>query len=220
MSSELSRSQFAHDTLQQSTAALATLGEHYSTLDDLLASSRNLLSTLIHSQKSDTWYLESAFYVLLVTIAWLVFRRFLYGPLWWLVYLPLKLFYKSTVAILVALGVGNTNKSELGLASSSLIVQPSATGGLPKYGARMGDQQINVGAGGRGVAGEDKDRPLNEGERLSEEVGRMAEDARAEGDEKAGQGESADDVKPNPKKRMWEEDKEAAKAEERPRDEL
>ncbi|TVY60665.1 hypothetical protein LSUE1_G006621, partial [Lachnellula suecica] len=54
MASELSRSQFAHDTLKESTAALAELSETYSTLDNLLSSSRNLLGTLLRSQKSDT----------------------------------------------------------------------------------------------------------------------------------------------------------------------
>ena len=91
MQSELSRSRFAQETLEQSTAALADLGEHYTNLDTLLANSRSLLSSLVRSQKSDTWYLETAFYILVTTIIWLVFRRFLYGPLWWFVWLPLKL---------------------------------------------------------------------------------------------------------------------------------
>jgi len=76
MQSELSRSRFAQETLEQSTAALADLGEHYTNLNTLLANSRSLLTSLVKSQKSDTWYLETAFYILVTTIIWLVFRRF------------------------------------------------------------------------------------------------------------------------------------------------
>ena len=99
MASELSRSQFAHDTLKESTAALAKLGETYSIMDTMLSSSRNLLGTLLKSQKSDTWYLETAFYVLSATIAWLVFRRLLYEPLWWFLWFPLKIFFRSLIGV-------------------------------------------------------------------------------------------------------------------------
>ncbi|KXJ91975.1 hypothetical protein Micbo1qcDRAFT_162045 [Microdochium bolleyi] len=99
MASELSRSEFAHKTLQESTAALAQLNDSYSNLDTLLATSKDLLGTLWRSQKTDTWYLETAFYVLGVTIAWLVFRRWLYGPMWWLVWLPLKLVFRTGMGV-------------------------------------------------------------------------------------------------------------------------
>lgn len=101
MASELSRSEFAHKTLQESTAALAQLNESYAGLDTLLATSRDLLGTLWKSQKTDTWYLETSFYALGATIAWLVFRRWIYGPAWWLVWLPLKLVFRT------GLGVGS-----------------------------------------------------------------------------------------------------------------
>lgn len=109
MASELSRSQFAHDTLKESTAALAQLGESYSTLDTLLSSSKNLLGTLLRSQKSDTWYLETAFYVLVATIGWLLWRRLLYGPTWWLVWFPMKIFFRSLTGVLTGVGlIGGT----------------------------------------------------------------------------------------------------------------
>ncbi|POS86358.1 hypothetical protein EPUL_000570, partial [Erysiphe pulchra] len=54
MANELSRSQFVHDTLKESTEALAQLAETYSTLDSLLLKSKNLVGTLLSSQKSDT----------------------------------------------------------------------------------------------------------------------------------------------------------------------
>ncbi|KAI0404918.1 Sec20-domain-containing protein [Xylaria palmicola] len=102
MAAELSKSDFAHNTLKESTEALAQLSENYSSLDTMLSSSRALLGTLLKSQKTDTWYLQSAFYLLAVTIGWLIFRRLLWGPTWWLVWLPLKLLFRTAV------GVSNT----------------------------------------------------------------------------------------------------------------
>ncbi|KHJ34992.1 putative sec20 domain-containing protein [Erysiphe necator] len=100
MANELSRSQFANDTLKGSTEALAQLAQTYSTLDTLLLTSRNLVGTLLRTQKSDTWYLETAFYILLSTICWLVFRRLLYGPLLWFLWYPIKIVVKTTSRVL------------------------------------------------------------------------------------------------------------------------
>lgn len=98
MASELGRSEFAHETLAELSAALRQLDDSYGSLDSMLGKSRELLGTLLRSQKSDTWYLQTAFYMLAVTGAWLVFRRLLYGPIWWLLLLPLR----------ILLGVGST----------------------------------------------------------------------------------------------------------------
>ncbi|KAK1244985.1 hypothetical protein MKX08_004614 [Trichoderma sp. CBMAI-0020] len=98
IASELTKSEFARQTLTESSAALKKLDESYTSLDGMLASSRDLLGTLLKSQKSDTWYLQTALYMLMATGAWLVFRRILYGPLWWLVWLPLRIVF----------GVGST----------------------------------------------------------------------------------------------------------------
>ncbi|KAI5307400.1 hypothetical protein KEM55_008343 [Ascosphaera atra] len=92
---ELSRSQFASDTLAQSSAALQSLGSSYTDLDSMLSTTKTLLGGLLRSQKSDTWYLETTVYLLVGTIAWLVFRRLLWGPAWWLVWMPLKITYKG-----------------------------------------------------------------------------------------------------------------------------
>ncbi|KKA26408.1 hypothetical protein TD95_001380, partial [Thielaviopsis punctulata] len=93
IAAELARSEYAHQTLVESSQALAQLNESYGSLEGMLASSRDLLGTLVRSQKSDTWYLQTSLYMLLGTLAWLVFRRFLYGPVWWLVWLPLRLIF-------------------------------------------------------------------------------------------------------------------------------
>lgn len=232
MQSELSRSRFAQETLEQSTAALADLGEHYTDLNTLLANSRSLLSSLVKSQKSDTWYLETAFYILVTTIIWLVFRRFLYGPLWWFVWLPLKLGYRVLFAAFAAVGITGGVKSVSGQ-GTSLIVKPSATGKPPPLNIMSGQQPpaIRVGGGGHGA----KHDPSQEGS-LSQQVGQMAEES--QGQQQQHQGEEAkkqqvvrgdgqplvDSDKPrNPKKRMWDENVERAKYEEaeaRKRDEL
>ncbi|TQV97160.1 Sec20 domain-containing protein [Cordyceps javanica] len=108
IASELGRSEYAHQTLTESSAALRQLDDSYGSLDSMLGKSRELLGTLLRSQKSDTWYLQTAFYMLAVTAAWLVFRRLLYGPLWWLVLLPLRILFgagsAATRAVLPAGG--------------------------------------------------------------------------------------------------------------------
>ncbi|KAH8657642.1 Sec20-domain-containing protein [Tricladium varicosporioides] len=237
MASELSRSQFAHDTLKESTAALAQLSETYSTLDTLLSSSRNLLGTLLRSQKSDTWYLETAFYVLLVTIGWLIFRRILYGPTWWLIWFPMKMFIKGWMGFFAVTGLTGSSSasvSELNLiATPSLVVHGSATGRLSApagAGPPGGAHSINVGGGGRGA-------PMRPGETITEQVGRIIDESNSlldsteedpiekPADEGAGDVEERsmpeESNEPrNPKKRIWEEEIEAAKEEQRKKNEL
>ena len=238
MQRELSRSQFAHDTLQQSTAALSTLSESYGNLDTLLSSSRSLVSTLIHSNKSDTWYLETAFWILVTTISWLVFRRILYGPGWWLLYLPTKLMWRLTSAflnVLIAfLGATGASKQSATLSnvseqvSTSLVVRSSATsGGIPTFEASMSAPSMNVGGGGKGQP--PPQAPQVENKSLSEGVGKMAEasqnaeEAKVENSQPEPQGtmlrERTSDEPPNPKKRMWEEPPQPLE-EARQRDEL
>jgi protein transport protein SEC20 len=218
MAAELSRSQFAHDTLQESTAALAQLSETYSTLDTLLSSSRNLLGTLLRSQKSDTWYLETAFYILLTTIFWLVFRRLLYGPTWWLVWWPLKLFWRGSVGILATTGIirgssGSTGVSSIVGQETALYSSVASVSALSMAGSQA--PSISVGGEGRAQAtgGEGQ-------ESVSEQIGKIIDESRdGQGqddtrDESAeGQGEEGQaEVERNPKKRMWDAEKEAAEA--------
>lgn len=126
MVAELSRSDFAHTTLKESTAALAQLSESYSSLDSILASSRDLLGTLLKSQKSDTWYLETSFYLLAGTISWLVFRRFLYGPMWWLLWLPLKMVFRVGVSVSGTVSRSDAQAHSPGGPSGVAPGQPSA----------------------------------------------------------------------------------------------
>ena len=127
LQSEISRSQFAHETLATSNAALEELNARYNTFDDLLSKSRGLLGTLLRSQKSDTWYLETTIAVLLGTIGWLVFRRFLYGPAWWLVWMPLKLIFNLLGGVGWILGVTGGQKGAETTAIGRTTIVDSAT---------------------------------------------------------------------------------------------
>ncbi|KAK5720402.1 Protein transport protein sec20 [Elasticomyces elasticus] len=215
LSTELSRSRFAQETFDQSTAALADLGEKYSSLDDILSTSKNLLGTLVSSQKSDTWYLETAFYLLLATLAWLFFRRILFGPF---VRLPLFLYHCAIFALrwgvlkplwglALLTGVVTTSPaaSNTALAYSHglpntatrapLIVHNSAKSGPPKIA--MADREriekqggIPAGAGGAGAKiGKDGEagKSAREAEkRMSERIGEMHERSERAAKEAAG----------------------------------
>lgn len=246
MSQELSKSQFAQETLDASTATLQSLSESYNNLDSLLSSSRTLVSSLLHSQKSDTWYLESAFWILVTTICWLVFRRILYGPGWWLLYLPLRLVWKlmvfntQVILSLFATVIGSFGAAKQSDAllqaseriSTSLIVKPSATGDFPRYQPNMPAPSVAVGAGGSGAKAPQPPgvEPSSEKQSLSEQVGQMAEQSQEQrasttSSENASQEtvlrERNDDEPQNPKKRMWEEPPPEAPGEgTRARDEL
>lgn len=235
MTNELSRSQFAHDTLKESGAALEQLGESYTSLDSVLASTKGLLGTLLKSQKSDTWYLETAFYVLLATIVWLVFRRFVYGPAWWLVYLPLRAFWNVWMGLFTVLGLRGAS-SAVSVSSQSVagatIVPVSGTAAQATMSGTDTPQVVRGGRGNlkppRPPQEDEEDRPL------VDVVGEMAEDTRAQGQEQApeqvpeqAQPESnegqpqEEQVQPNPKKRMWDSEVEARKeAEQKRKDEL
>ncbi|KAJ6783697.1 hypothetical protein PWT90_09686 [Aphanocladium album] len=130
IASELGRSEFAHQTLTESSAALRQLDDSYGSLDSMLGKSRELLGTLLRSQKSDTWYLQTAFYMLAVTTAWLVFRRLLYGPIWWLVLFPLRILF----------GVGSTATRAILPAGGG----KSAPAGSGAVGGATDDSQVPV----------------------------------------------------------------------------
>jgi protein transport protein SEC20 len=233
MAAELSRSQFAHDTLKESTAALAQLSETYSTLDTMLSRSRNLLGTLLTSQKSDTWYLETAFYILLATIAWLLWRRLLYGPTWWLIWFPLKMFFKGWMGVFTAMRLIGGQKPDVGVSSVAgreTFIHSSGTRVPSVVMSGQRTPSIKVGGGGKGGPMKTTSTPQGSpaepsGESVSEQVGKIVDESddipiEDEGtSQDAVKGDQAEN-RPNPKKRMWEEDKEAAKEAERKRDEL
>ncbi|KAF5616560.1 transport membrane glycoprotein Sec20 [Fusarium sp. NRRL 52700] len=194
---ELARSEFAHETLTESSAALKQLNESYGSLDTMLASSKDLLGTLLRSQKSDTWYLQTTFYMLACTLGWLLFRRLLYGPMWWIVWLPLRLMFglgTSAGSAVMHAGSGHGHVKEAGQASKGVPVEGLPDDELPTVKVDT-EQQAEV--------FEEVDKIVNV-VREADELGNIPE-----GDE---------DNIGNPKKRMWEEPD--VVEQQRPRDEL
>lgn len=189
--------------LDQSTAALSSLSESYTDLDSLISSSRNLIGSLLRSQKSDTWYLETAFYILVGTIIWLVFRRILYGPLWWLVWLPLRLFARFTFAILGAVGI------------TSKAVQSSEPSTMLEYVPQetpIVEQKVEPNiqsAEGEAVWDQVPVTDEAEEDRLIDEIGKMVEDSEEQeetniDDISEEERQRQAELPRNPKKRMFE----------------
>ncbi|KAI0543113.1 Sec20-domain-containing protein [Xylaria digitata] len=201
MTAELVKSDFAHNTLKESTEALAQLSENYSSLDTMLSSSRALLGTLLKSQKTDTWYLQSAFYLLVVTIGWLIFRRLLWGPTWWLVWLPLKLLFRTAV------GVSNT----VGLRGSQMQSESetASVGSTPQQ-AYMNNRDVPTIQVGTPPAESQVVEPDGS---MIEEVGKIIDESQDgapapeddSGEETVLRDRTAEEL-PNPKKRMMEEE--------------
>ncbi|PGH05462.1 protein transporter SEC20 [Blastomyces parvus] len=216
MQAELSRSKFAQETLEQSTAALSSLSESYSTLDTLLASSRSLAVSLLRSQKSDTWYLETAFYILIGTIIWLVFRRILYGPLWWMLWMPLKLMVRTILPVLGGIGLAN---------KSAQLPAPSATSiSLGNPGASVLSETPSAVINGATLESESPPlslssaaaEPMGTHQAESESILDEVENIVKKGNDNHDKGTNVDDISPeerrrqeqlprNPKKRMHEE---------------
>ncbi|KAJ5594109.1 uncharacterized protein N7459_000317 [Penicillium hispanicum] len=210
MQAELSRSQFAQETLEQSTAAISSLSESYSSLDTLLTSSRSLANSLLRSQKSDTWYLETTFYILLGTIAWLLFRRVLYGPLWWLAWLPFKLVLRFVFAALGAVGLSSTKSIQ----PSPNPIASGISETLHQTAAAVSGSEVPT----NNAAWEEQPSAQEKEDRLIDKIGKMMDS------DSKDEGTNIDDISPeerkrqeelprNPKKRMYE-------AEEPVRDEL
>ncbi|KAM4055153.1 sec20 domain-containing protein [Hirsutella rhossiliensis] len=189
MAAELSRSEFAHQTLTESSAALKQLNESYTSLDSMLASSRDLLGTLLRSQKSDTWYLQTALYMLLTTAAWLVFRRILYGPLWWLVWLPIRILFGAGTKAGGAMLRGRGD----GAGESVKVPVGGQEGRIPVDGLPDDDLPIAQ------VRHETRDPDEVDLESVVEKVREMVEDMEST------YGRSDSNEHGNTKKRMWEE---------------
>jgi protein transport protein SEC20 len=219
MLAELERSRFAQETLERGTAQLKQLDEQYTNLDTILASSRSLLRTLVTSQKSDTWYLETAFWILVCTCGWLFFRRILYGPLWLFILWPLKLGFRLLLLILSAIGL--TGASSQVASSSSLNGIQASLGSIPSIYATMPSNQAKGDVNKRRDGGDKQPDPSLDGS-LTQQIGQMIEKTR-ETDKDGGDRKEEDqidgkepvtrgdgtvlrergDIPPNPKKRVF-----------------
>lgn len=127
-------------------------------------------------------------YVLLGTLGWLVFRRWLYGPLWWVVWLPVRTGWRVGGKVVGRGRVDVTGRGE------------GFTGGVPVPTVEVrggGREEVRVKGGDTG-----------EEESMVERVGRMVEDTLTEDGERRNLSEEGvgGEGKSNPMKRMWEED--------------
>jgi protein transport protein SEC20 len=231
MTSNLTQSQFAQQTLDESQTALKGLAENYGATGDLLKTSKGLVGTLMKSNKSDTWYLTTAFYLMAVTLSWLVFRRIFYGPLWWLVWQPLKLVWWATFAALGGIGLGggtmenaDVSSSLSGVPLSSATTQSGVNArGIPTNPPNVQFRSVHLPAKGAPWDGgpPPQQPPLSEQtqQTMVEEVGKMVDEM------KEGRGTNVDDISDeerrrqeemprNPKKRMMEVDVESGKKDE------
>ncbi len=217
IAAEVARSDFAAQTLAESSRALAELGDRYAggagdrnDIATSLRSARSLVRGLVAAHKSDTWYLQTSLYLLLATAAWLVFRRLLYGPLWLLVWWPLRTLWAVAGTALWAAGQagsavggsGRDNSTTPAIIDASSLAS-SAVASSPRAVTASVDARGQSSDGSRPASGGVQD----DGGSLVEQVGRIV-------DSDAATNAQADDPGPNPMKRMWEEDVEAAKDEE------
>lgn len=150
MEGELAQSQFAQQTLDESQNALKALDESYSGTTNLVKSSKGLIGQLVRSSKSDSWYLRSAWYMLIVTLAWLFFRRILYGPILLFIYYPIRIlwFTFSSVGIII-LGKSPTEVGNRALPKPTLSVSMPVAG-MPRQGAGRPPLSIELPAKGGG----------------------------------------------------------------------
>lgn len=189
---ELARSMTLHETLEEGTANLKTLDSTYSRVGGMLSNSGQLLGVLMKSTKSDTWYLETTFWMLAAVLGWLVFRRFLYGPMWWLVWLPLRIVFRTgsgAVAIVGGKGAarmevvdGSGKRVEVDMGSQGTV--PTAKVGAKEERVAEADPESLVDKIGQIVEmGDDKDSgaaevfvPADGGEEVIQEDARVRDE--------------------------------------------
>ena len=208
---EVARSDFAAQTLEESSRALAELGDRYSSsstgtgdINSGLRAARSMVRGLLVAQKSDTWYLQMSLYILASTVAWLFFRRLLYGPLWLFVWWPVRSAFGTAMWVgktgaSVGAGIGGSGSSMVSVPAAEISFSSSVAGiassVVPTTSIVQADSYATEAAGSSATSAVSS----------VEEVVRIVNEAQASTEA------------PNRKKRMWEEDVEAAKYEEQQR---
>ncbi|KAJ9615440.1 Protein transport protein sec20 [Cladophialophora chaetospira] len=208
---ELSTSQFAQQTLEESQQALNSLATSYAGTTDLLKASRGFVGQLVRSNKSDTWFLKTSFYLLAVTIAWLFYRRIIYGPMMLFIVWPLKLMWWMTFS---SFGILLGGKSEVSAVSApvptlSISMPGAAVRSMPTNvgGSQVYFKSMHLPAKGGGARGPPPEIPQNEVEdRMIDKIGRMMENQEGSYvDDISEEERQRQEAEPrNPKKRMME----------------
>lgn len=162
--------------------------------------------------------------MLCFSIAWLVFRRLLYGPGWWLLYLPLNLFWRSSIAALklalgflpsVALSAGSQKQSKaLPPINSSIQLHHTQSTALRSttlhqdYQTEMpepsGEADAIAGGAGRSDAARKSDAIPEMVEKVLKDTATLSETAAKDGGTDTKLRPRQEGEAPNPKKRMWE----------------
>ena len=183
VTAELSRSIATREALAGSTRKMRQLGTGYSRVDDMLRSSRDLVGVLLSSNKSDTWYLQTTFYLLAATLSWLVFRRLLYGPLWWLVWMPVRLVFRTgSTAVGMVGGKPGASMGVVDEQGRARVVGVGEEGSVPT--ADVGGR-----AKGRVAGGGQADDPDSMVEKVGKIVDRIEEQVGGDGEEPAAEAE-------------------------------
>ncbi len=207
MEAEVSRGQFAQQTLDESQVALNSLNESYAGTTDLLKASRGFVSQLVRSSKSDTWFLKSSFYILAVTIAWLIFRRLLYGPLILFVWWPLRAMWWFTMTTMGAIGLGKAElaSSRIQKPTMSLSMAGMNARGMPTHSPGVQFRSVGLPAKGGGWDREPKQHEPGRGdESMVEKIGRMTEQGTNVDDITEDERKAQEEQPRNTKKRMME----------------
>ena len=162
--------------------------------------------------------------MLCFSIAWLVFRRLLYGPGWWLLYLPLNLFWRASIATLkiasgflpsVALSAGAQKQSKVSAPFNSSVqlrhTQSSALGSTAlhqDYRTEMpepsGEADAIAGGVGRSDAVRKSDAMPEMVENVLKDTATPPKTAAKDGGTDTKLRPRQEGEAPNPKKRMWE----------------
>ncbi|KIX02891.1 uncharacterized protein Z518_08834 [Rhinocladiella mackenziei CBS 650.93] len=205
---ELSRSQFAQQTLEESQQALESLSQSYVGTTDLLKSSRGFVSQLVRSNKSDTWFLRSSFYILAATICWLFYRRILFGPMMLFIWWPLRMIWWFATTSLGAMGLGRVElaSSPAPIPSLSVSVPGVNAKGMPTHNPNMKFKSMELPAKGGGWERPPAhvQQPTPE-ESVVETISRMIEDHGTNMDDLSGEERKTQQEQPrNSKKRMME----------------
>lgn len=125
----------------------------------------------------------------------------LYGPLWWLVWMPFRLIFRTLFAILGTAGI-----------TSSAVQSSQAADTVTEAPELVHETKRAVPEGGAGDTAWERETSREEADqdRMIDDIGRMAEGDEQEGtnidDISPEERERQDEIPRNPKKRMYEEE--------------
>ncbi|KAK9461220.1 Sec20-domain-containing protein [Lipomyces oligophaga] len=124
LETEIARSSFSLDSLDQSTAQLKSLSTRYSTVDSLLGASRAVISVLEQADKWDRIYMLASLGFLVLVLIYVLYRRVFKGPLRLLLATTL---YSTRAVKWLFVGTATTNTSSTASSTSSTTTTSTAS---------------------------------------------------------------------------------------------